>query len=464
MLGPVVAGLVALAVTVAVTMAEAGGNAARRSGGSEVDVSNLAGPQTNATIAVDPRNPSVLLAGSNSLLEGTERFYSSTDGGLTWASGTVTPPVANILTTCPSDPGVAIDRSGRQFFSFDRVTPCRSDAPSRVYVVTRDGPAGAWSAPVLVAPLGSARVDDKPAIAVDTAPGSPHVGRIYVAWARVSHLVVYSIVLSHSDDHGRTWSRPVKVNHAGDELNYASIGIARNGTVYVGWTDSSRYSVLISRSTDGGRHFGAERTAAAFSLIPIPHCGIGLVLRADPHSCIQANPTVSVDVSGGRFSGRVYVSYTGAAYTGVQGPALTTFDSRLRPLSGSPLRGQHRIVARDSAFRYAAQFWVQSAVDQTNGDLWICFYDTGGDPKQTAAHYSCSVSRDGGRTFALPVHAATGASDESLPGARQYGYYQGVAAAGGVAHPIWTDTRELGSLAEEIYTARLTPADLRTTR
>lgn len=250
LLGPVVAGLVALAVTVAVTMAEAGGNAARP-GGSEVDVSNLAGPQTNATIAVDPRNPSVLLAGSNSLLEGTERFYTSTDGGLTWASGTVTPPAADILTTCPSDPGVAIDRSGRQFFSFDRVTPCRSDAPSRVYVVRRDGPAGAWSVPVLVAPLGSARVDDKPAIAVDTSPASPHVGRVYVAWARVSRLIVYSIVLSHSDDHGRTWSRPVKVNHGGDELNYASIGVARNGTVYVGWTDSSRYSVLISRSTDG---------------------------------------------------------------------------------------------------------------------------------------------------------------------------------------------------------------------
>ena len=103
---------------------------------------------------------------------------------------------------------MAIDRSGRQFFSFDRVTPCRSDAPSRVYVVRRDGPAGAWSAPVLVAPLGSARVDDKPAIAVDTSPASPYAGRVYVAWARVSRLVVYSIVLSHSDDHGRTCHAP----------------------------------------------------------------------------------------------------------------------------------------------------------------------------------------------------------------------------------------------------------------
>src|SRR5262249_36412872 len=147
------------------------------------------------------------------------------------------------------------------------------DAPSRVYVAMRAGPSGAWSRPVLVAPLGSARIDDKPAIAVDNSPISPHVGRVYVAWARVSRRVVYSIVLSHSADHRRTWSRPVKVNHGGDELNYATIAIARDGTVYVGWTDSSRYAIQIVRSVNGGEHFGPEHSAAGFSLIPIPHCG-----------------------------------------------------------------------------------------------------------------------------------------------------------------------------------------------
>jgi len=450
---------VALGVSVGVHVGESG-----PPNRAEVDVSSLPGPQTNATIAVDPRNDEVLLAGSNSLFEGTERVYGSIDGGLTWDAATVTPPVGDVHASCSSDPGVAIDRAGRQFFSFDRVAPCKPDAPSHVYVAEREGSAGAWSTPVLVARLGTARTDDKPAIAVDNSPVSPYAGRVYVAWARVSRRVVYSIVLSHSDDHGRTWSRPVKVNRAGDELNYASIGIARNGVVYVGWTDSSRYSVEITRSTDGGAHFGPEHAVAGFSLIPIPHCGIGIVLRADPHSCIQANPTVSVDGSGGRFSGRVYVSYTGTAFTGDQGPALTTFDSRLRPLAGSPLRGQHRIVGRNPAHRYATQFWVQSAVDQTDGAVWLCFYDTAGDPAQTRAHYSCSVSRDGGRTFSRPVRAASVASDESLPGARQYGYYQGLAVANGVAHPIWTDTRHLASLAEEIYTARLTRADFASVR
>jgi len=291
------------------------------------------------------------------------------------------------------------------------------------------------------------------------SPRSAYAGRVYVAWARVSRLVVYSIVLSHSDDHGRSWSKPVKVNRGGDDLNYATVGIARDGAVYVAWTDASRYAIQVVRSVDGGEHFGPEHAAAGFSLIPIPHCGIGLVLRADPRSCIQANPTVVVDVSDGPYSGRVYVSYTATAYTGIGGPALTTFDSRLRPISGFPFRGQHRIVGRNPRDRHAAQFWVQAAVDRSSGALWLCFYDTAGDPSQTRAWYSCSVSADGGRSFAGPVRAATVPSNESLPGARQFGYYQGVAAANGVAHPIWTDTRRLRTLKEEIYTARLTPAD-----
>jgi hypothetical protein len=102
---------------------------------------------------------------------------------------------------------------------------------------------------------------------------------------------------------------------------------------------------------------------------------------------------------------------------------------------------------------------VQQAVDQSDGTLWLCFYDTAGDPSQTKAWFSCSVSADGGRSFAGPLRVAGASSDESLPGARQFGYYQGVAAANGVAHPVWTDTRRLATLKEEIYTARVTKAD-----
>ena len=429
-------------------------------GGPEVDVSQLRGPQTNPTITVDPRNDRILLAGSNSLLEGTERVYSSTDGGATWRSSTLTPSPANIHSTCPSDPGVAIDRTGRQYFAFDRSTPCTSDAPSRVYVASRPGPDASWSKPVLVAVLGRARFDDKPAIAVDATPASPHVNRIYVVWSHLSRLLVSSIVISHSDDQGRTWSPPVTVSHGGDDLIYANVATARNGTVYVTWTDSSSYQVRIARSTDGGEDFESERQVAAFTVVTIPHCGIGIPIRADPRSCIQANPIVSVDTSGGRYSGRVYVSYTGTDFTGDQGAALATFDSRLRPIAGYPVLDHHRIVARASGHPPSDQFWPQSAVDHSDGSVWLCFYDTHGDPNRTKAYFSCTVSTSGGKTWSRAARVASASSDEAQPGALQYGYYQGLAVANGVAHPMWTDTRRLAKLQEEIYTARVTRADI----
>ncbi len=44
---------------------------------------------------------------------------------------------------------------------------------------------------------------------------------------------------------------------------------------------------------------------------------------------------------------------------------------------------------------------------------------------------------------------------------REYGDYEGLAVAGGVAHPIWTDTRRLRTLAEEVYTTTLSERSFR---
>jgi hypothetical protein len=428
-----------------------------------VNVSSLPGPQTNATITIDPNNPNVLLAGSNSVLEGTQRVYSSLDGGATWHSSITIPPAAELASACPSDPGVAIALTGRQYYSYDVATPCNAQGSSRTYVITRPNATAVWSDPVLVARLGRSRFDDKPAIAVDASPASPHENRVYVAWTRVARNTSSTIVISSSDDSGRHWTAPVTVPHrSGDDLTYASVAVGRRGDVYVAWTDQSRYGVRVARSVDGGRHFGREVDAAAFSLVPIPHCGIGIVVAAEPRSCIQANPTVAVDTSQSRYAGRVYVGYTGTNYTGDEGAALTTFDRELRPLAGYPVLGaRHRLIAPTPPRTRPDQFWAQYAVDRSSGHLWACFYDTSGDPKGKKARYSCTVSRDGGRTWARPVPAASAFSDETQPGAAyQYGYYQGLAVVNGIAHPIWTDTRHLHRLGEEIYTTRLAEADV----
>lgn len=427
-----------------------------------VNVSKLPGPQTQPAITVDPRNDRVLLAGSNSIEEGTMRIYMSGDGGGTWETTLAHERPAKLLDSCSSDPGVAIDTQGRQYYSYVRAVPCRSGAPQRVYVLVRAGPDEAWSKPILVAPLGRARVDDKPAIAVDNSPVSRFRGRVYLTWARIERSVSISIVLSHSDDGGKTWSKPVKVNTTGSELSYASVAVARNGTVYVAWDDIGEFSLHVARSTDGGATFGPQRRVASFPSIWIPHCGAGVVIPALPRTCVNANPVVTVDASGGRRSGRVYLSYARTEFRGRQAAHVVVFTSSLKRIDPEPDTGEGRPIAPAPPRRRSEQFWVQSAVDQTSGALWVCFYDTLGDPNRKRAHYSCAVSRDGGGTWAKPRRAAAVGSDATQPGATGgYGYYQGLAVANGIAHPIWTDTRDLSTLAEEIYTTRLTLADFR---
>ncbi len=425
-----------------------------------VNVSRLPELQTGATIAVDPTDGNTLLAGSNSIEEGTMRIYSSTDGGQTWSTARAHPPPPKPLASCSSDPGVAIDAKGRQYYSFVRATPCSDGARQWVYVVVRSGPEAAWSKPIRVAALGTARLDDKPAIAVDHSPRSPHRGRVYLAWTRIARNTVFSIVLSHSDNGGRTWSKPVKVNREGRVLTYASVAVGPKGAVYVAWDDVDEFGIWMARSTDGGKTFRDHRKVASFVAVVIPHCGSGIVIPAQPRTCVNANPVVSVDTSRGSHSGRVYVSYARTEFRGRQAAHIALFDPGLRRIAPDPDTREGRRVAPASAARQADQFWPQSAVDPSSGTVWVCFYDTLGDPERKRAFYSCTVSRNGGRTWRPPIRAASVPSDETVPGALgHYGYQQGVAALGGVAHPIWTDTRELVDLEEEIYTTSLRDAD-----
>ena len=428
--------------------------------GPEVNVSNLPGAQDEPTISVDPTNPAILLAGSNSRREATMRVYSSTDAGITWTTGTLYPTPAGRRKSCAADPGVAIDLDGRQYYSFLRSAPCRREAP-RLFVASRADPAAPWSRPVLVAPLGRARLDDKPAIAVDVTPASRFANRVYVAWTRVARNASLSIVLSHSDDAGRSWSPPVKVSGASRQVSYASISVARDGAVYVAWDDMENFAVKVARSTDGGNRFGPGQKAASFSIVTIPHCGSGIVIPAQRLTCARPNPIVSVDRSSGPYSGRVYVSYARTEFYGDQGAYITVFDAELRRLSASVGRYEGPPVAPPLGDARADQFWPQSAVDVTTGAVWVCFYDTRGDPERKRVLYSCTISRDGGETWAQPLPAASAASDETQPGAdvREFGDYEGLTVAGGVAHPIWTDTRDLATLAEEIYTTSLPEAD-----
>ena len=277
------------------------------------------------------------------MLEGTQRVYTlAKTAGATWHTSITIPPAAAARERL-SLRSRGRDRPDRAASTTPTTSPRRatrrarrtctcSPAPAR----RRRGRRRSWS-------LRSAAPASTTSRRSRSTPrrSSPHRNRVYVAWTRVARNTSSTIVVSSLRRRRAPLDAPVTV--PAPERRRPDVRVASpspgTATVYVAWTDQSRYGVPVARSVDGGRHFAPEVDAAAFSLIPIPHCGIGIVVRAEPRSCIQANPTVAVDTSRGRYSGRVYVGYTGTNYTGDEGAALTTFDRRLRPVAGYPMLG-----------------------------------------------------------------------------------------------------------------------------
>jgi hypothetical protein len=108
------------------------------------------------------------------------------------------------------------------------------------------------------------------------------------------------------------------------------------------------------------------------------------------------------------------------------------------------------------------QFNQWLAVDQSNGSVNVGYYDSGTHGAK-ATSFTLARSIDGGATYSATT-VANASTDETTGGGvnlgNQYGDYEGIAAAGGVVRPVWTDRRQdlidLG-LREEVFTAALTP-------
>jgi hypothetical protein len=411
---------------------------------NERNVSRAPGDQAEVAIAAAPNDPHVLLGASGGLAR--MRTYTSTDDGRTWRSAADVPNT--LLGDLPAgDPVPAIDAAGHQYVAFVAASPTTSEP--YYALVTREGPSDEWEP--TNRPIVDDHFQDKPMLAVDNAPDSPHPGRLYLGGTefRVGRSLA-TLVLTHSDDRGVTWSRPVVLTTGRTQTipQFLTLAVGPGGALYAGWFRVDG-SLNVTRSLDGGQTFAPFRVAmrlathAAGWTVPAQT----ISGRGDRRG-VTATPLLRVGTTTGPFAGRVYLGYEDQR-NGRTNPYVLRLTPDLRPIG--------RPVAVVPASLTADRFLPTIDLDGTTGDLWDCFYATDGGGDRLHVRYSCVVSRDGAASWSRVARAASRFSRVTRQTADisfGYGDYEGVAAAGGEAHPMWTDARA-GVPGSEVWTATL---------
>jgi hypothetical protein len=397
-----------------------------------VMVGNTAVPE-EPSIAIDPKNPDHLVAGSN-----ITNVYTSEDGGLTWQESTLTSSYG-----VWGDPCLVIDTAGNYYY-FHLSNPSSGSFIDRI-VCQKSADGGlTWSDGTYMG-LNGTKGQDKEWAVVD-----PVTNNIYVTWTQfdvygTSNPADSSVILfSKSTDEGSTWTTPRRINRvAGDcvdsdnTVEGAVPAAGPDGEVYVAWAGPA--GLVFNRSLDRGETW--MDTNVFISDIP------GGWDYAIP-GIYRANglPIVCCDISNGPHRGNVYINWSD------QRNGLTDTDVWFSKSTNGGLTWSSRKRVNDDP-PGRQQFFTWMTVDQKTGFIYFVFYDRRAYSDNATDVYM-ALSRDGGETF---QNFKVSESPFTPNPAVFFGDYTNVAACGNIVRPIWTrlENNQLSvytAIVDSIYT------------
>lgn len=292
--------------------------------------------QNEPTIAVNPLNPKLLIAGSNDEQRqppcgpgvvrgqgapasdcsfypgiGTDGVYTSTDGGTTWTNRGLLDDQASwkdqgiipdgdpVIAYGPKPDGAGgfSYTGGARAYYASLATVTTKKGLEFIVVSTSDDNGVTWSAPVIgTTKTSSADFNDKNWITVDRNPASPFFGRVYLTWTEFRSATAKGngnepIMVSVSTDGGQSFGLPTQLSPASNNgtLNgrQGSQGtVGPDGSVYVAFEQGRNQVVVISR--DGGKRWTRPAVIGPVTDIddPIP----GANFRTDSFPSIAADP------------------------------------------------------------------------------------------------------------------------------------------------------------------------------
>ncbi|HEY3055173.1 MAG TPA: sialidase family protein [Thermoanaerobaculia bacterium] len=437
--------------------------------GSNVDVSNECGPQSETYITINTAKPQNLAAGSNEIFRDPMRGYSSSDGGNTWVGVDLPLPPGKGSggQRFGSDPTLAFDSKGNLYYGYIVVFFSKSfggiNGTELAVAKSTDGGKTYPSVTFFSFEGGENHFNDKPMITTDLNQRSPFKDSVYVAWdAAIGGSTSGGIRLAFSRDGGASFDITRADDPHGPGRSIGAVPfIGTNGEVYVAWNDIAQNTIEFNRSFDGGQTWDTQRTVAN-KVIPFD---AGIPAEFVRRALIY--PACDVDRSKGAHRGRLVCSWTDTldfATTDI----LTSFSDDKGTTWSQPRAATDPIAYPVDRFNQ----WL--SIDPTNGVVNVSFYDTRNDT--TGSRYETdtylSRSSDGGSSFGANVLVTTARSNEhdcngvfpcrSINYGNQQGDYEGIVAYGGIAHPIWTDSRRNTDtstgcaprgLMEEVFTA-----------
>lgn len=450
-----------------------GGSTSSLTFGSNVDISNECGPQSETFIAINSAQTKNVAAGSNEIFRLPMRGYFSTDGGKNW--GGVDLPLPPAIGTngidFGSDPSLAFDARGNLFYSyivvfFSNGAGTSINGTEMAVARSTDGGKSYPGVTYFGFEGGENHFNDKPMITTDRSAGSRFRDNIYVAWDAASGgSTGGGVRVAASSDHGATFSVTRADDPTGPGRSIgASPAVGPGGELYVAWNDYAQNVIAFNRSFDGGKTWDRQRT------ISTKNAPFDVGIPAESFRRALVYPSLGVDTSTGPHRGRLYCSWMDLTPSSITDIFISYSDDK-----GASWSAPQPVTDRGY---FADRFNHWMSVDPTNGDVNVAFYDTRFDTTgfRYMTDYLLTQSKDGGATFSPNIRVSNQSSNEhdcdgvfpcaGINYGNQQGDYEGLASYGGTSFPVWTDSRRQlaqssgcrGGLAmEEVFTAKVTP-------